>query len=91
LKDIEAYEISVEAFDKFGDPVKDWGFGTNKHTVISQESMKAGEQSGQRQYTMHGAETAGVCKCEVLRVKLSDGGIWKPEEGTKVRFEAKLP
>jgi hypothetical protein len=89
-KDIEAYEISVEAFDKFGDEVKDWGFGTNRHTVISQNSMKAGTSSGQREYTMHGAETVGVCKCRLLRVKLADGTVWKPEPGAPLAFEAKV-
>jgi hypothetical protein len=89
---VDAYEIEVEALDKFGGPVKGCSFSGeasdapvgNVHRIMSQ---KGGPTA---QWTMRGAEGVGVLKCRLLRVKLTDGTVWKPTEGRPVKFEAKL-
>ena len=86
---IEAYEIEADAFDKFNEPVKSWGFAGSEHTAMSQDQVASGEENTTT-WTMHGAEGVGVFKCKLLRVKLADGTVWKPAEGTGLTFEAHL-
>ncbi len=56
---------------------------------MCQTSMKAGQDHSEF-WTMNGAEGVGVFKCKLLRVKLADGSIWKPEADKPLTFEADL-
>lgn len=88
-QNIEAYEIEADAFDKFNEPVKSWGFSGHEHGAMCQDRIPAGKNNSSS-WTMSGAEGVGLFKCKVLRVKLADGTVWKAEGGADVTFEAHL-
>ena len=88
-QDVEAYEIEADAFDKFGGAVKDWGFGGNAHSVMCQDAIEKGKERSSL-WVLHGSDGVGVLKCKILRVKLADGTVWKPDENKQSVFEANL-
>ena len=90
VKGLEAYELQAIGFDKFGDEIKAWGFGDSEHRAMSQTSQNPGTDHT-AMWTPHGSEGVGVVKCRVVRVKLADGSIWKPDDESPFRFHARFP
>jgi hypothetical protein len=77
---IVAYKLDFAAWDKFGDPVKKFGFGSSETRGISQESIPPGQEDNPT-WTLHGQETAAKFKISVSRIKLENDEEWKPIAG----------
>ena len=79
---IEAFEVVVACYDKFGDPVNGFGFGDNKKTLIYQETIRAGATIRPNgSWALYGHDTARRFRVTVVRVKMADGTEWNPPEG----------
>ena len=72
---VEAFEIDVECFDKFGDPVN-WPGKGNLYRGISQESIDA-KQAARRSWDLHLHQNTAKANLWISRVKLSDGTVWQ--------------
>lgn len=79
---IEAYEIDVECFDKFGDPVT-WPGKGNFYSGISQETIPARE-TARGLWTLHLHQNTAQAKLWISRVKLSDGTVWQQSRSAAV-------
>jgi hypothetical protein len=74
---IEAFEVTIECFTKFGDPVKG-PRGSHIFEGIAQDEVgPEGESTAKWQLTFH--SNTGLAKVRLERVKLADGTVWKPE------------
>ena len=79
---IEAFEVVVACYDKFGDPADGFGFGENKKTLIYQEAINAGATIHTKgSWALYGHGAARRFKVTVIRVKTGDGTEWSPPEG----------
>jgi hypothetical protein len=84
---IEAYEVTVQCFTKFGDPVKG-PRGSHVYDGIAQNEVEAeGESTVKWQLTFH--NTTGLAKVRIERVKLADGTVWKPAKDDEGWIEVK--
>jgi hypothetical protein len=84
---IEAYEVTVKCFTKFGDPVKGLQ-GTNVYDGIAQSEVAADSTKVSRwQLTFH--QTTGLARVRIERVKLADGTVWTPAKETDGWLEVK--
>lgn len=85
---IEAYEVTVQCFTKFGDPVKG-PRGSHIYDGIAQNEVEAeGESTVKWQLTFH--NTTGLAKVRIERVKLADGTVWKPTKDDEGWIEVKI-
>lgn len=85
---IEAYEVTVQCFTKFGDPVKG-PRGSHIYEGIAQSEVDAeSESTAKWQLTFH--NTTGLAKVRIERVKLADGTVWKPAKNDEGWVEVKM-
>ena len=84
---VEAYEVTVKCFTKFGDPVKSL-LGTNVFEGIAQSEVAA-DSVGDSTWRLTLHETTGLAKVRIERVKLADGTVWKPAGETEGWVEVK--
>jgi hypothetical protein len=79
---IEAFEIGVACYNKFGDKVNAFDFGSNERNLIYQERIEAyATITPDGHWTLYGHDTARVFKFTVKRVKMADDKEWTPPEG----------
>lgn len=71
---VEAFEIDVECFDKFGDPVT-WPGKGNLFSGISQERIGA-TQTTRASWDLHLHRNTTKAKVWITRVKLGNGSVW---------------
>lgn len=80
---VEAFEIDVECFDKFGDPVT-WPGRGNVYKGISQNAINANEVT-LCSWDLHLHRNTADAKVWISRVKLSDGTVWEQSRADAVR------
>ncbi len=78
---IDAFVVDVACFDKFNNPVKEFGIGSNVGRVTYQEQIGAGSARTTDHYLLYGRNNTRVFKVTVMRVKMGDGTEWSPPEG----------
>jgi membrane-associated protease RseP (regulator of RpoE activity) len=87
-QDIEAFEITVQCFTKFGDPVGALGTD-NIYDGIAQRIVEARKTANHRwQLSWH--NTTGLAKVRIKRVKLADGTTWSPADDDEGWIEARM-
>jgi hypothetical protein len=79
---IEAYEIDVECFDRFGDPVT-WPGKGNFYRGIFQETIPA-KETARGLWTLHLHQNTAQAKLWISRIKLSDGTVWEQSRSAAV-------
>ncbi len=80
---VEAFEIDVECFDKFGDPVT-WPGKGNLYRGIWQDRIEA-KQTTRCSWDLHLHKNTAQAKLWIARVKLSDGTVWEQSRADAVR------
>jgi len=71
---VEAFEVDVECFDKFGDPVN-WPGKGNLFSGISQNQIGA-KQTTRASWDLHLHQNTTKAKVWITRVKLGNGSVW---------------
>lgn len=87
LQDVVALEVKIEGWNRFGDPVKEFGFGPNNFVGISQTTIKAGGKD-LLAWALYGQDIAARAKITLMRVKLDDGTEWRPKGDKEVSVMA---
>jgi hypothetical protein len=82
---VEAFELDLSCYTKFGDPVRDLS-GENSKTYIWQDRLAAAGDGATGSCTLHFQGTAGRVTMELKRAKLADGTIWKPSPGHTLKI-----
>lgn len=72
---IEAFEVDVECFDKFDDPVS-WPGKGNLFTGLSQSTLEAKKKT-RAKWDLHLHRNTAKAKLWITRVKFADGAEWR--------------
>lgn len=79
-KTVSAFKLSIEAFNKFDEPVRKFGFGDNETVGLEQRELVSGYRRFSK-WVLAGQDAAAKFKVGVLRVKFGDGTEWRPKPG----------
>jgi len=87
-KTVDAYDLGIYCFDRYGDPVNHYLYDTNRFGALSQNTIKPGQSFGSNSYwTLYGHENTAKIKVVLEKVHFTDGTTWIPAEGQEVFVE----
>jgi len=86
---VVAFTVSIDCYNRFGEPVKGWNFGSNQVDGISQTTVAPGQTFGDGRYwTLYGHDNTTRVTITLVRIKLADGTEWTASDDDRPSITA---
>lgn len=90
-KTIDAFKVRIYAYDNYGTQLKEFGYGDDYFSGISQDTIPAGAVTdNNRSWTLHGFDTGRRFVVRLMSLHFTDGSEWTSEQDQQVTAEGKF-
>lgn len=90
-KTVDAYTVGIYCYDRFGNEVKHYAYGTNRYGGLCQRTISPGNSTGSNYYwTLHGHENTAKIDVVLEKVHFTDDTSWIPQSSQRVSAKGVL-